>query len=56
MINVFVQTKEIIQYDGRLLLKYQNMNKAMASLFMSSRGKLDNFLKKGLVCSLHLRN
>ena len=50
MINVFVQTKEIIQYDGRLL-KYRNMNKAMASLLISSRGKLDNYLKKGLVCS-----
>ena len=51
MINVFVQTKEIIQYDGRLFLTYRNMNKAMASLLISSRGKLDNYLKKGLVCS-----
>ena len=30
------------------------MNKAMASLFISARGKLDNILKKGLVCNCSL--
>ena len=37
--NVFVQTKEIIEDNGRLLLKYRH--KVVASL-LSSRGKIDS--------------
>ena len=41
--------------DGRLLLKYRNMNKAMASLFISSKGEINGSLKRGPVCSLNFK-
>ena len=44
--------KKSLKDDGRLLLKYRNMNKAMASLFISSEGESDSSLKRGPVCSL----
>ena len=52
LMNIFVQTKESLKDDGRLLLKYLNMNKAMASLFISSKGEINSSLKRGPVCSL----
>ena len=44
--------KKSLKDDGRLLLKYLNMNKAMASLFISSKGEINSSLKRGPVCSL----
>ena len=47
--------------DGRLLLKYRNMNQwlvchePMASLFISSKGEINGSLKRGPVCSLNFK-
>lgn len=42
--------------DGRLLLKYRKMNKAMASLFISSKGEIHVSLKRGpVLCSLNFK-
>ena len=38
------------------LLKKRNMNNAMVSLFMSSKGKIANSLKRGLVWSVYFEN
>ena len=52
--SLFKQKKSL-KDDGRLLLKHRNMNKAMASLFISSKGETNSSLKRGPVCSLNLK-
>ena len=47
--------KKSLKDDGRLLLKYRNMNKAMASLFISSKAEINSSLKRGPVCSLNFK-
>ena len=44
--------KKSLKDDGRLLFKYLNMNKAMASLFISSKDEINSSLKRGPVCYL----
>ena len=52
--SLFKQKKSL-KDDGRLLLKNRNMSKAMASLFISSKGEINSSLKRGPVCSLNLK-
>ena len=50
---MMLRQKKSLKDDGRFLLKYRNMNKAMASLFISSKGEITGSLKRGPVCSLN---
>ena len=47
--------KESLKDYGTLLLKYRNMNKAMALFFISSNGEIDSSLKRGPVYYFNFR-
>ena len=51
--NSILSLKKLSNVTGSVLLKYRNVNKAIASLFISSIGRIDNFLNSGAVWSLN---